>query len=84
MVPAVERFVVGIAVVALDDRREAATIEGLDELAENGRLEVHVPPLFLSRYNQKIPRNLIEFPGFAGYAPRHFESPATRSPDSRA
>ena len=43
------------------DRLEPPLIEGLDELAENGRSKAHVPLPFLSLDNRKIPRNLIAF-----------------------
>ena len=83
VLPAAERLVVSVGVPALDDRLEPPAIDGLDELAENGRRKAHAPLSFLSLYNQKIPRNLIKFPGFAGHALRHVESPRTLSPDSR-
>ena len=84
VLPAAERLVVSVGAPAFDDRFEPPPIEGLDELAENGRSKAHVPLSFLSLDNQKIPRNLIDFLGFAGHAPRNLQSTPPTSPDSRA
>ncbi len=77
VLPAAERFVIGVGVSALDDRLEPPPVEGFDKLAENGRSKAHAPLSFLSLCNQKIPRNLIKFPGFAGHALRHVKSALT-------
>jgi len=53
MAPAVERLVVGVGVVAFDDRGQTPPIEGLDELAENGSCKAHVPHRFLSSTTRK-------------------------------
>ena len=46
VLPAAERLVVSVGVPALDDRLEPPAIDGLDELAENGRRKAHAPLLF--------------------------------------
>ena len=84
VLPAAERLVVSVGAPTRHDRLEPPPIEGLDELAENGRSKAHLPLPFLSLYNQKIPRNLIVFPGSARQALRHVESGPKLSPDSRA
>ena len=44
MIPAEERFVVGVPVVPRDDRREPPPVDGFQEFGENGTSEAHVPP----------------------------------------
>jgi hypothetical protein len=43
MVPALERFVIGIPVVAIHNRLEAATIDRFNQLAKNARRKAHAP-----------------------------------------
>lgn len=46
MVPAPERFVVGIAVVTLDDLLELTSVDVFKQLSENARCKAHAPFLF--------------------------------------
>jgi hypothetical protein len=46
MVPATKRLVVGVAIAALDNGGELATVDGFKKLAEDGRRKAHAPFLF--------------------------------------
>ncbi len=48
VLPAAERFVIGVGVSALDDRLEPPPVERIDKLAENGRSKAHAPLSFKS------------------------------------
>ena len=66
MLPAAERLVVSVGVPALDDRLEPPPIEGLDELAENGRSKAHVPHLFSESRQPENTKESHQFPWFCG------------------
>src|ERR1700720_1001125 len=69
VVPALERFVVGVAVVPVHDRLEPPPIDQLEKTSKDAIDVVHARPL-LSLDNQK--GTVCTVP--AGHAPRHSES----------
>ena len=80
MLPALEALVVGVTVVALDDRLELPAVDRFEQLDKNAIREVHAPSLFLSLDNQKIDG---KFPA-GGACPCDFSIHLTSSPDSPA
>src|SRR4051812_25169714 len=69
MIPALERFVVGIGVVSLHNFPKLPSIDWFDEVSKDAIAILHARH-FLSLDNLKASSS----PGFAGHAPRHSES----------
>ena len=70
MIPAFERFVVGIAVMPLDDFPKLSSIDRFQELPKDAIPVLHARPLSEFSTTRKYPVHA----GFAGHALRHSES----------
>jgi hypothetical protein len=68
MIPALERFVVGVPGPTIHNRLKLPSIDRFKELSKNAIAESHARPS-VSRQPEKP-----DFLGLAGHAPRHIES----------